>query len=897
MTTPRFYRLILEPDLAARRFEGRVVIGLDATGGPVVLDCVDLDVLEVEGDGAPAAWALADGRLTVKAAPGELDIRFAGPIGEAARGLYSDGDWLLSQFQPTHARRVFPCFDDPAHRCPLELSIRCDPELTAIANAPIARREGDWAHFEPTPPLPTNLLALALGRFDAVATQAAGVALTLYGFDTGAAAEALAFNVAWHGCAPATSKLDILAAPRLDMAGMENIGAIFLRADALQGAARDVRELIAHEIAHQWFGGLVSPASWRDLWLNEGFATFMAAKFIRADGPDPAYDAVQARATRAAMTVDRQPLRREARSEAEIAARFDIAAYRKGAALLALLEAWLGEDVFQAGVRAYVGLGGAVAAEDLWAALEAASGQPVALVAAPLAERPGVPTLRFSREDGELVIRQLGQPRVMPVFLRSATGIQALLLTAVETRTPLGGWVFGNARALGYYRCVHDFEVPLDGLDEAEIVALQEDAWDAAWDGSGSLIAYLDLADRLLAAGRGLDTLGPRLDELGELLAGGPRRPSFDAWRAAAAPQPAPRPQSEAGHAAFRQSQQAAFDAWLLRRDAPGEPNPALAAEHRTVNALAAALRGALWLRQGFDAEGLAAPLWMQAADDLANVLGSVERLALQQARGQPCAPDLSQLVTRITDDLEACALLAEKALARLAGSDAAAPRQIALLLGREAVSRERDFQGARTFAALFGWPQPAAPPDAAEASLWLEQTRKPVWRNDRLALREDAAGLAAAFRARAARLAGAEPPAAVPTRRSPLPQTGKPIRLTLPDGGSVRADYSRDPALRAQGLMHRDRLAAGDGMLFFLPDDGPHPFFMRGVRMALDILWLDGEGRVLHVETGTPGAETALPADLTRAIGRWVLELAGGEAARRGLTAGARVEGLPASP
>jgi puromycin-sensitive aminopeptidase len=899
MAAPRFYRLTLEPDLAARRFAGRVVIGLEGDG-PVILDSVDLDIQGVEADGAPVPWSLAEGRLNVEAGgAGEIAVAYSGPIGEEPRGLYSDGDWLLSQMQPTHARRVFPCFDDPAHRCPCELSVRADPALTAIGNGPVARRENGWTHFAPTPPLPTNLLALAVGRFEGAASQVAGIALTLYGLDGQAPRDALAFNTAWHGRPPALGKLDILAAPRLDMAGMENIGAIFLRADALGGPERDVRELVAHEIAHQWFGGVVSSASWRDLWLNEGFATWMAAKFVRSQGPDPAYDAVQARAARAAMTVDTRPLRREARTEAEIAERFDIAAYRKGAALLALLEAWLGEDVFRAGVRRYLAegeaAGGTVTADDLWAALEAASGQPVALVAAPLAERAGVPTLGFSRDGDDLVIRQLGEPRVMPVFLRTAAGVRTLLLKSVEARLPAAGWAYGNARALGYYRCRHDFEVPLAGLDEAEIVALQEDAWDAAWDGSASLIDYLDLAGRLLAAGRGLDTLGPRLDELTELLAGGPRRGAFEAWRAAAPPRPAPPSEDEAGRAAFRQSQQAAFDAWLLRREAPGAPHPGLMAEHRTVNALAAALRGALWLRQSFDAEGLAAPPWMQAAGDLANVLASVERLALQQARGQPCAPDLSQLIKRMADDLAACAVLADRALGRLAGGDPAAPRHVALLLGREAVSREREFRGARTFAALFGWPPPAAPPDAAEASAWLERTRKPIWRNDRLALREDAANLAAGLRARAARLIGADPaPPPDRVRRSPLAQTGKPVRLILPDGSAVKADYPQDPVLRAQGLMHRDRLAADEGMLFFLPDAGPHAFFMRGVRMALDILWLDAEGQVLHAETGEPGSESALPADLTRALGRWVLELAAGEAARRGLAVGAKVAGLP---
>lgn len=908
---PRFYRLTLEPDLAARRFEGRVRIGLEGEAGPVVLDCVDLDVSRVEADGAPAAWTLSDGRLTVQGAPTEIAIAFSGLIGEEPRGLYSDGRWLLSQMQPTHARRVFPCFDDPAFRCPFDLTLRAAPDQAVIGNA-ASRREGGLAVFEPTPPLPTNLLALAVGPFHAL--QAGPV--TLHSLDDpavhqavlDAAVRALEFNAAWHDRLPAVGKLDMVIAPRLRAAGMENAGAIFFQAEALAGAPapRDIAELVAHEVAHQWFGGLVSPAGWNDLWLNEGFATWMAAKTIRADGPDPDYDAIQARATRAAMAVDNRSLRQGAASEAEIAARFDIAAYRKGAAVLTLLEAWLGEAVFQAGVRRYVGKGGTVTADDLWTALEAESGLPVTLVAAPLAERAGVPVLAFSRDGGDLVIRQLGEPRVMPVFIRTAAGVRTLLLTAVETRLPLEGWAFGNAGAKGYYRCRHDFEVPLEGLDAAEIVALQEDGWDALWNGTGDLIAYLRLAERLMRARRGLDTLGPRLDELGELLASGPRRAPFDAWRAAAPVAPPSEAEQRwaevsgldptAARAAFREAQQARFDAWLLHQGAPDEASPALVEEHARVNALAAALRGALWLRSAMDAESLAAPPWMQAAADLAGVLASVERVAAQQARGQPCAPDLSPLVERLADDLEAAAALTEQALARLPGADAAAPRLVALMLGREAASRARAYEGNSIFAALFGRQPPLPPPDAAEVRDWLERTRKPVWRNDRLALADQAATLPAELRARAERLAGGDPPEPVRRARriAPLPQTGKPVRLTLPDGGVVKVDFPQGPALRAQGLMGRERLGAGEGMLFALPDAGPHPFFMRGVRMALDILWLDGEGRVLHVETGAPGSDDALPADLTKAVGCWVLELAGGEAARRRLVIGAKVEGLP---
>ncbi len=970
VAAPHHYRLALEPNLAERRFAGRVVIGLSGAADTVELDCVGLDILSVEADGTPAPWALADGKLTVRApvaGEAELAIAFTGHIREPSRGLYSDGDWLLSQMQPTNARRVFPCFDDPVYRCPFELSVRIDisgvtgpaPRREAVANAPLRATEGDWRHFEPTPPLPTNLLALAISHGASRETLVGGIPVHMHGmahldrleFARAAAARALAFNIAWHGRPPPIGKLDLVAVGRLGAVGMENIGAIFLQERAVMASEeegpptrlRDIAELVAHEVAHQWFGGIVSPAGWRDLWLNEGFATWMAAKTIRAAGPDPEYDAVQARAVRTAMAVDTQPLRRDAVTEAEIQARFDIAAYRKGAALLTLLEAWLGEAVFQAGVRRYVAIGGTVTADDLWAALEAESGQPVALVAAPLAERAGVPTLSFSRDGNDLVIRQLGEPRVMPVFLKTVSGMRTLLLNTVEARLTIDGWAFGNAGAKGYYRCRHDFEVPQDGLDEAEIVALQEDAWDAAW-GEGDLLGYLTLAGRLLVAGRGLDTLGPRLDELAELLATGPRRAPFDAWRAAAPMGSTAELQARwaalsgqdqtVARDAFRHAQQGRFDAWLLHLDAqPGPASEALKAEHANVNALAAALHGALYLRAAFDAEGLAAPPWMQTAEALRGVLAGVERVAAQQARGLPCAPPgLGDLTQRLNDDLTATAAMADQALTKLQGTDPAAPRLVALLLAREAASRQREYEGSRTFAALFGEPMPKAPPIAEAVQVWLDRTAgKPLWRAERLALRNDAALASADLQVRAARLTGAETlwasygvadpspwvargvsdpaeaagwavrgfkpnqiieganPRAL--RSVPAAATEKPLRLTLPDGSFVKAEFPRDPVPRAQGLMHRDRV---EGMVFDLADAGPHPFFMRGVRVALDIVWLDAAGRVLHVETAPAWSDAAVPADLSRAVGRWVLELAGGEAAKRGLAVGAMVGGLP---
>jgi puromycin-sensitive aminopeptidase len=985
--TPQRYRLTLEPNLAARRFAGRVVIDVSGTADTVTLDCVDLDILSIESGGIAAPWTLADGRLTVQAAvAGEASIAIAytGPIGEAPRGLYSDGDWLLSQMQPTHARRVFPCFDHPAHRCPFELSVRINntgvtipvvrgvPPVfprDAFANAALRAADGDWRHFESTPPLPTNLLALAVTHSLSRETLVGDIPIGMHGmphpaaleFARAAAARALAFNVDWHGRPPPIGKLDLVAVQRLEAAGMENIGAIFLRDQVVMvfepddppQRLRDIAELVAHEVAHQWFGGIVSPASWKDLWLNEGFATWMAAKTLRADGADPAYKASLVRATRAAMAVDHKPLRRDAVTEAEIAERFDIAAYRKGAAILTLLEAWLSEKVFQAGVRRYVAKGGTVTAEDLWAALEAESGQPVALVAAPLAERAGVPTLGFSRDGDDLVIRQLGEPRVMPVFVKTAAGVQTLLLTTVEARLPVEGWAFGNAGARGYYRCQHDFEVPLEGLDEAELVALQEDAWDGLWSGAGELVAYLALAGRLLAAGRGLDTLGPRLDELADLLASGLRRAPFDAWRAAAPAGPLTELEARwaelsgedqasrtTGRAAFRQAQQGRFDAWLLHQSAqPGPVGDALRAEHATINPLAAALHGALYLRSAFDAEGLAAPPWMQAANDLRGVLAAVERVAAQQARGLPCAPaSLGDLVRRMGEDLTAAAALADQQLGKLQGTDPAAPRLIALLMGREAAAREREYEGQRTFAALFDEPAPVPPEDAQTARTWLARTAgKPLWRGERLALRNDAALTGARLWARAARLAGTDNLWAAYGAADPAPwlargvtdpvEAGgwalrgfkpgqvvegadpralrsapvspaspvKPLRLVLPDGSVLKAEFPPDPALRAQGLMHRDRLGRDEAMLFELPDEGPHPFFMRGVRMALDLLWLDGEGRIGHIEAqAEPWSAAALPGDLSLAVGRYVLEMAGGEAARRGLKVGDRVEGLP---
>lgn len=553
--TPLRYRLHLAPDLAAGTFAGELTleIALDAPTAAIALDCLDLDITGAWIDAAPVDWRQDGERLRLSppaplSGTAEVRLTYSGRLSDTARGLYRGEGFIASQLQPNHARRLFPCFDDPALRAVLDLSVTVPDGWSALSNAAVAGRDGARVTFAPTPPLPTHLMALALGPFETLAKEPVALHTPAPGpndawvLDTAVAA--LAFFGDWLGRPYPFGKLDLVLLPKVAAAGMENTGAIFLSQAAVARPTREAATLIAHEVAHQWFGGLVTPAGWDELWLNEGFATWLAPKAVAAELAD---EAAEVAALRAALIADSGPGARPLSGPApdDPAALFDVLTYRKGAALLGMIEGWIGEEAMRAGLGRYLEAHalGAARSEDLWAALEAHGDMPVAAVAGDFVRRTGPARIALRWQGETLTVSQAGgDPLRLPVALRVATdaGVTTVhrLFEGPDISLTLPApirWAVAD----GYFRTVYPDARPSAGdLSEAEAVVLVEDAWLALWAGESDLMAFLALATEALAAGRAVGPLRERLAELGDLLAGGPRRPLFDAWLARLAPPP-----------------------------------------------------------------------------------------------------------------------------------------------------------------------------------------------------------------------------------------------------------------------------------------------------------------------------------------------------------------------
>jgi puromycin-sensitive aminopeptidase len=552
-----------------------IAVLVDEPTDRVALDAAGLEIAEAEVNGVPAAVSLTQDRivlvLRVPLDPGAATIRivFRGTLGRAPRGLYLTGGCAVTQLQPAYAHLLFPCFDTPALKATFDLSVTAGHAHSVISNASVVRDEnlGDRHRltFATSPRMPAHLLGIAIGPFASIATDGEATRIRFHAtgsvaggaFALEAARHFLRFYNDWFDVPYGLDKLDLVAVPAFDAGGMENTGAIFFRDTAVSidpgrvpaAAARHAANLIAHELAHHWFGSLVTPASWDDLWLNEGFATWMAPKAVAGWNAALTHETEELQAVRSAMAADSlassRPMRKGASSAAAIEELFDPIAYRKGAAILRMLEAWLGVETFRAGVNLYVErhAGRTATSDDLWNALEEASGHEVAEVATHFVSSPGVPQLELAWEGAVVRIAQNGPaPRAIPISIKAGlddgrVAVHRHLLRTANIELTFPGavqWAFGNAGAAGYYRCAHADAgaIDLQQLSPVERMALLEDLWDGLWNGTSDTLEYLRLATALLAYDETRRILAAHLGELRELLAPGARRPQFDQWLA-----------------------------------------------------------------------------------------------------------------------------------------------------------------------------------------------------------------------------------------------------------------------------------------------------------------------------------------------------------------------------
>jgi aminopeptidase N len=534
--TPRRYALTLRVDPNQARFSGRTVVQVDVPAPTpyAILHARGLRIssaVAIPADGAPIAAAPStrvshDGvdpeelvltfERTLPAGTAQLEIDYDAAFNGDLAGLYrvQDGDawYAYTQFEATDARRAFPCFDEPGFKTPWDVTLITPRGLVALANSPEASHE-DTAdgmvahHFETSRPMPSYLVAIAVGDFDVVQGQAAPFpirAITTKGKGgmTGLALEASAALIAKLGeyfdIRYPYSKLDVVAVPDFAAGAMENPGLVTFRDEILlldpqratTAMKRDQAQTIAHEFAHQWFGDLVTAQWWDDIWLNEGFATWAEAKMVDAWKPAFGARSEQISNLQHVMDIDAlrtaRAVREPVHSSSDAMESFDDLTYSKGAAVLRMIESWIGPDTFRRGVQRYVHdhAWQNARAADLFDALDYVSTQKVGELASAFLDHPGVPSVALRLEcaggTGKVELTQsewrpLGttgdaaRSWTLPVCVATDTqkAKSCFTLGAAPIARDLGArcptWLYPNADEAGYYRFV---------LDRAQIMAL-----------------------------------------------------------------------------------------------------------------------------------------------------------------------------------------------------------------------------------------------------------------------------------------------------------------------------------------------------------------------------------------------------------------------------------------
>ncbi|MEE9593579.1 MAG: M1 family metallopeptidase [Thermoplasmata archaeon] len=456
---PEKYALTITPDLEAFTFEGEVDIEAIVRNptSEILMNAKELEISD-----ARLTWE--DGRtlkpkeisldkeadrlnliFSEDLPPGSLvvSLRFSGTLNNQLRGFYrsqytnpegEDRFMATTQFEATDARRAFPCWDEPAHKAVFDLSLIVPSELMAVSNTPVAEEKdlgnGTKAvRFAESPRMSTYLLAFVVGDLAAVEGTASGGTqvrvVTVRGkeelgrFALESAIQILDYFNDYFGIPYPLPKLDHLAIPDFAAGAMENWGAITYRERILlfdpEESSTITRQFIvdvmAHEIAHMWFGDLVTMEWWDDLWLNESFASWIGTKATDALHPEwKMWTQFLYQDTAGGLTLDglrsSHPIEVPVHNPAEIREIFDAISYNKGASVLWMLETFLGEETFRKGLRVYMDSHayGNARTEDLWEALEGASGQPVQALMASWLRQTGFPLLEATghRKNGDL---------------------------------------------------------------------------------------------------------------------------------------------------------------------------------------------------------------------------------------------------------------------------------------------------------------------------------------------------------------------------------------------------------------------------------------------------------------------------------------------------------------
>jgi aminopeptidase N/puromycin-sensitive aminopeptidase len=504
---PEHYTLHLTPDLKTATFAGSETIDVTMTvpSKSIVLNSAEIKMSSVTaraGEGVPQTGSVNYDEEKQQATlnfPSELPagrvqlaIDYTGILNNKLRGFYlsktAKRSYAVTQFESTDARRAFPSFDEPAMKATFDLSLTVDKGDIVIANTEMTGdvAAGNGMHtqtFARTPKMSTYLVAFQVGDWVCSKGEADGIPirscstpdnLALTPFALEAAEHFLHFYDQYFGVKYAMPKLDMIGIPDFEAGAMENWGCITYRETALLvdpktaplAAKKRVAVVVAHEMAHQWFGDLVTLNWWDNTWLNEGFATWMEYKAVNEWQPAWHMREDEASSLNATLNLDAAPVTRTIRSRAdtpgEINQQFDGISYGKAGAVIGMVEHYVGQDVFQKGVQRYMQAHkyANATAEDFWSMETETSGKPVDAIMKSFVDQPGEPLLAFTpTRDGTMSVTQsrffltpsqhvTEQSWTLPICVDGS----ACRLETPASATVKAPDAFTTADALGYYR-------------------------------------------------------------------------------------------------------------------------------------------------------------------------------------------------------------------------------------------------------------------------------------------------------------------------------------------------------------------------------------------------------------------------------------------------------------
>jgi aminopeptidase N/puromycin-sensitive aminopeptidase len=595
---PEHYKLTLTPDLHAATFSGEETIDLmlDAPSRSITLNAAEIKFGEVKAYRLPATTydygKLGSRPIPLSALEADkhpqmatttldpskeqatftfaselpagrvaLTIHYTGILNDKLRGFYlsktKTRNYAVTQFEPTDARRAYPSFDEPALKATYDVTLIVDAADTAISNTNIiSDKPGPVAgkhtlRFATTPKMSTYLVAFLVGDFKCTEGKSEGVPIRacstpdkveLTKFALESAKYVLHYYNAYFGIKYPMPKLDMVALPDFEAGAMENFGCITYRetdllVDIKTGnipEKKRVAVVVAHEMAHQWFGDMVTMQWWDNLWLNEGFATWMETKPLAEWKPEWNYPQDDAQDLDQTLNLDAQKTTRAIRATAntpdEINEMFDGIAYGKAGAVIGMVEHYIGKEAFRQGVHNYLQahLYANATAEDFWSAQTANSHLPVDKIMSSFVTQPGVPLLTLSERQASGVPVVQGrfflsstaaaaeltatdgngrqhQHWTLPVCLKTSDKPICRVLTPEDSSIPLpmdvGLAVFyANAGGKGYYRTLYTPQQynaivakAETALTPPERIALLGDRWALVRSGQATVGGYLDL--------------------------------------------------------------------------------------------------------------------------------------------------------------------------------------------------------------------------------------------------------------------------------------------------------------------------------------------------------------------------------------------------------------------